>query len=93
LSGIFGIAGMIRQNAAGCPAVLIRLVEVLIAVSRSERDQRRMDTLERHVDLVLSTCESGPLTESDRQELIARGHVVAAVRRAGAAALIARRSP
>jgi uncharacterized membrane protein len=80
---------MIRQNAASCPAVLIHLVEVLTAVVRCERDPVRMDALERHVDVVLSTCALGSLVESDRHEVVARADVFAAVRRGGAAALIA----
>lgn len=82
---------MIRQNAASCPAVLIRLVEVLTSVLRCESDRRRMDALERHVDLVLSTGALDPLVDKDRQAIVARADVFAAVRRGGAAALIAHR--
>ena len=45
---------MIRQNAAGSPAVLIRMLEVLAAVASCERSPDRVAELERHAKLVLS---------------------------------------
>ena len=44
---------MIRQNAAGSPAVLIRMLEVLTAVASCERAVERIRELRRHADLVL----------------------------------------
>lgn len=82
---------MIRQNAANCPAVLIRLVEVLTTVLRCEGQEPRRRTLGRHVDLVLLTCAFGHFAESDRQDVIDRTEVFAAVRRGGAAQGIASR--
>ncbi|MEO6747947.1 MAG: DUF2254 domain-containing protein [Caldimonas sp.] len=45
---------MIRQNAAGSPAVLIRMLEVLAAVASCEQRPDRLAELERHAELVLS---------------------------------------
>ena len=45
---------MIRQNAAGNPAVLIRMLEVLTAVAGCEPRPDRLAVLERHAELVLS---------------------------------------
>ena len=44
---------MIRQNAAGSPAVLIRMLEVLTAVACCERAPGRTAELRRHAGLVL----------------------------------------
>lgn len=48
---------MIRQNAAGSTAVLIRMLEVLTAVVSCERDTGRVTALQRHADLVMSDAE------------------------------------
>ena len=48
---------MIRQNAAGSPAVLIRILEVLTAIASCERDPARSASLRRHADLVLADAE------------------------------------
>lgn len=56
---------MIRQNAAGKPAVLIRILEVLTAVASCEHDPQRLDTLQRHADLVLGDAERSVQSPSD----------------------------
>ena len=38
---------LIRQNAAGCAAVLIRMIEVLTVVASAERDPVRLPVLRR----------------------------------------------
>ncbi len=43
---------MIRQNAAGSTAVLLRLLDVLVAVAACERDAARRETLSEHARLV-----------------------------------------
>jgi uncharacterized membrane protein len=48
---------MIRQNAANSTAVLLRMLEVLTAVSSCERAPARVATLRRHADLVLADAE------------------------------------
>ncbi len=45
---------MIRQNAAGSPAVLIRMLEVLTAVASCEHAPARVVELQRHAGLVLA---------------------------------------
>ena len=56
---------MIRQNATGSAAVLIRIVEVLTAVIGYEREPGRMAVLRRHADLVLGDGERGIGTPAD----------------------------
>ena len=60
---------MIRQNAEGSAAVLIRIVEVLTAVIGYERDPGRMAVLRRHADLVLGDGERDIGTPADLAEL------------------------
>ena len=60
---------MIRQNAAGNAAVLIRLTEVLTAVASCERDPARMATLRRHAGLVLGDAERDIATPADLGDL------------------------
>ncbi len=56
---------LIRQNAAGSAAVLIRILEVLTAVASCDRDPRRMNALRRHADLALGDAERDVHTPSD----------------------------
>ena len=63
---------MIRQNAAGSAAVLIRLMEVLTSVVSCERDPARVQTLQRHADLVLGDAERDVATPSDLQDIRSR---------------------
>jgi uncharacterized membrane protein len=60
---------VIRQNAAGKPAVLIRLIEVLIAVASCERDSGRRTSLKRHADLVLTDAERSVPNSADIRDL------------------------
>jgi uncharacterized membrane protein len=48
---------MIRQNATGNPAILIRMVEVLTAVASCEQDPARLGALRRHANLALGDAE------------------------------------
>jgi uncharacterized membrane protein len=57
---------MIRQNAAGSTAVLIRLLDVLTAVATCETRSDRHATLARHADLV---GEDGRRTIKNRGDL------------------------
>jgi uncharacterized membrane protein len=57
---------MIRQNADGSPAVLIRIVDVLTAVAACERLPQRQATLRRHAQLVL---DAGRRTIGSRDDL------------------------
>ncbi len=63
---------LIRQNGARSVAVLIRLLEVLTAVLTCERNPSRVQTLQRHADLVLADAETtltnrGDLTDIRRR--------------------------
>ena len=60
---------MIRENARGATAVLLRLLEVLTAVVSSERDPLRRPALRRHADLVLGDAERDIATPSDLNEI------------------------
>ena len=63
---------MIRQNAAHVPAVLIRILEILTAVASCEKDSGRLDTLQRHANLVLATAARSVSSASDRADVRAR---------------------
>ena len=60
---------MIRQNAAGNVAVLIRMLEVLAAVASVEHGSLRTGALQRHADLVLADSERDVSTHLDLAEL------------------------
>ncbi len=60
---------MIRQNAAGSTAVLIRLLEVLTSILSCEHDPARVQTLQRHADLVLGDAERDVATPPDLQDI------------------------
>ncbi len=70
---------LIRQNAAGSAAVLIRLLEVLAEVLAIERAPARRATLRRHADLALAVGEAGITDPAglaslrDRHEALVRG--------------------
>ncbi|RYF32215.1 MAG: DUF2254 domain-containing protein [Comamonadaceae bacterium] len=56
---------MIRQNAAGSTAVLIRLLDVLTAVITCEHDPARREVLARHADLAWADAQRDIGNESD----------------------------
>ncbi len=60
---------MIRQNAAGNAAVLIKILEVLTEVAACDRDADRLAHLERHADLVLGDAERTLKTPADFEDL------------------------
>jgi uncharacterized membrane protein len=63
---------MIRQNASGSAAVLIRMQDVLTAVVGVERDPLRMRHLGRHADLIAGDAERHISTPSDLADVRAR---------------------
>ena len=63
---------MIRQNAAGSTAVLMRIIEVLTAVVSCEPDAARRDALQRHADLVLHDALRDISTPGDLGDVMAR---------------------
>lgn len=48
---------MIRQNGSSRPSVIIRILDVLTAVSCCEDDKERVAELERHADLAMNAAE------------------------------------
>ena len=74
---------MIRQNASGSAAVLIRLVEVLTAVASAERSPARLPALHRHADLVLAEAGHGLSSASDLDDLRRRHAAFMAMRETG----------
>ncbi|MBL9035763.1 MAG: DUF2254 domain-containing protein [Rhodospirillaceae bacterium] len=75
---------MIRQNAAGNPPLLIRLLEVLAAVASCERDPARLKTLRRHADLALGDAERSIGNPSDVEDARRRHGAFIDVQRHGA---------
>ena len=63
---------LIRQNAAGSAAVLIRMLEVLTAAAGLECDTARLEVLRRHADLVLGDGERDVKTPADLDDLRGR---------------------
>ena len=60
---------MIRQNAAGSTAVLLRMLEVLTSVLSCETDPARIETLQRHANLVLEDADREIPSQSDRADV------------------------
>nr|WP_040581405.1 DUF2254 domain-containing protein [Methyloferula stellata] len=79
---------MIRQNAAGSSAVLIRMLEVLTAVVSCEREPKRIASLQRHVDLVLGDGERSIKTPADLDDLRKRHRRFGLMRQGGPAACV-----
>ncbi len=82
---------LIRQNAAGSTAVLMRMLEVLAAALGCERDPSRVAVLQRHADLVLGDAERDVPTPDDLNDLRKRHAFFVAVRRSGPAGALAER--
>lgn len=80
---------MIRQNADGSPAVLIRILEVLTAVVSCECRPERIASLQRHADLVLGDAERSVATPADLDDLRKRYRTFGRMRDGGPARCIA----
>jgi uncharacterized membrane protein len=63
---------MIRQNAAGKPSVLIRMIEVMTEVVGCERDPARTACIREHAQLVMQDGEREIGNPSDFADLRAR---------------------
>lgn len=83
-----GMFHMIRQNAAASTAVLIRLLEVLVAVASCEHEPARVATLRRHADLVLADAEREIANHADLEDIRKRHAAFEAVRLHGPIASI-----
>jgi uncharacterized membrane protein len=79
---------MIRQSAAANAAVLIRMLEVLTAVVSCEREPRRIASLQRHADLVLSDGEREIEAPADLNDLRDRHRLFGLMRHIGPAACV-----
>jgi len=79
---------LIRQNAAGSAAVLIRMLEVLAAVVLCEREPARRRELQRHPDLVLAEAERDVSNTADLCGLRGRHTRFGMVRAHGVHAMI-----
>lgn len=63
---------VLRQNAAGSPAVIIRLLEGLATVAEVERDPARLDVLARHAEQAREAGLGGTADSAAKQAIIAR---------------------
>jgi len=63
---------MIRQNAAGSAAVLIRILDVVAAVASCEFRPSRIATLKRHVALVVADARRSVPNSGDLDDLLRR---------------------
>ena len=77
---------MIRQYSGACPAVLIRMLDILTAVVSCEGNQSRIATLQRHADLILAQAELADLLPPDLAAIRRRREAFAAMRQSGPAA-------
>ena len=74
---------LIRQNAAGNAAVLIRMLDVLTAVVGSERDPGRIRVLQHHADLVMGDAARDISTPGDLEDFRTRHETFVAIVRQG----------
>lgn len=74
---------MIRQNARGSAAVLLRLLRVLTWVLTCEREPSRIQTLQRHADLVLTDAERDVANRADLDDVRKRFEGFATMKRLG----------
>jgi len=79
---------MIRQNAAGNAAVLIRMLEVLTAVARCDRKPERLRALRRHADLVFEDAARDISTPADLQDVRDRRALFESACKDGCGALV-----
>jgi len=77
---------MIRQNAAGSPAVLIRMVEMLGRVMAVETREDRRTELVRHAELALAAGRIGIAAPDDLAALMVRAAAAAGAEAGGRAA-------
>ncbi|WP_370689809.1 DUF2254 domain-containing protein [Phenylobacterium sp.] len=72
---------MIRQNGAGAPSVMIRMLEVLALTAEQERDPDRLAVLVAHADKIMADGQKAFANPGDLQDLHQRhralGRVVA----------------
>jgi uncharacterized membrane protein len=81
------IFDLIRQNAGGSTAVLVRMLDMLTAVATCEGDAARLVSLCRHADLILAEGERTIGAPADRAHLRQRYDNFERVRLDGPAAM------
>ena len=81
---------MIRQSAAGVPAVLIRMLEVLALVAEQERDPARLEVLVSHAQKIQVDGRRSLNNPADLADLSSRWRVLARVATEGGQARRAR---
>ena len=64
-----GMFHMIRQNASGSAAVLIRMLEVLSAVAACEHQESRVGALRRHADLIMEDAGRTIANSGDLEDI------------------------
>lgn len=79
---------MVRQNAQGTPAVLIRLLDVLIAVASCEFDAARRKVLLDHAERLCMDARQAVANPLDLQDILARDRVLRSVMDHGVLAAI-----
>ena len=70
---------MVRQNAQGTPAVLMRLLDVLTAVASCEMDAARCKVLRDHAGRVTADAHRTVHNALDLQDILERNHVLQAL--------------
>jgi uncharacterized membrane protein len=83
-----GMFHLIRQNASGSPAVLVRMLEVFTAVATFERNEARLQSLQRHADLVVGDARRGIATPADLDDILQRAEHFQAMRLSGPLAVL-----
>lgn len=78
---------MIRQNAAGSPAILIRMLDVLTQVAHCEAEPERRVTLVHHAGLICSDAGRDVANPFDLDAVKARAELFHAALRDGGATL------
>jgi uncharacterized membrane protein len=78
---------MIRQNAAGSPSILIRMLDVLTQVAHCEAETERRITLVHHARLIVEDAERDIASEADLAAVKARADLFHAALRGSGAAL------
>ena len=78
-----GMFHLIRQNARGSAAVLVRMLEVFTAVATFERDAARLQSLQRHADLVVGDAQRRIATPADLGDILQRAENFQAMRLSG----------
>ena len=81
---------MIRQSAGGSATVLVRMLEVLTAVAAVERAPARLQSVQRHVDLVVGDARRRIGTPPDRGDILQRADHFHAMRNLGPLAALSK---